>query len=158
MIKEKITSEDELFLDTFCESLVKHELKYLAMFFAVYFSLLLISEYYIELDIKYRYMSRLFFLLIFILFIKFNMRESHTLNFMLLWKFINSSSCFKIHDMTFCYAEKCKYGYFLSAFDVLSDNNPYRLYVNKKYNLNELKIRMESFSVYQIGKDILILP
>lgn len=158
MIKERITSEDEIMLDTFCESLVNHELICLVAFFAVYFSLLLISECCINFDVKYRYMSRIFFLLILVLFIRFNMRESHTLNFMLLWKFINSSSCFKIHDMSFCYAEKCKYGYFLSAFDVLSDNDSYRLYVNKKYKLNEPEIRMESFSVYQIGKGILILP
>lgn len=158
MIKEKITSEDEITLDTFCDSIVKHELIYLAAFFAVYFSLLLISQCCMKFDIKYRYMSRIFFLLILALFIMFNMRESHTLNFMLLWKLTSSSNCFKIHDMDFYYAEKCKYGYFLSAFDVLSDKDSYRLYVNKKYKFNEQEMRMKNFTVYQIGKGILVLP
>ena len=158
MIKERITSEDEITLDSFCESIVKHELICFAAFFAVYFSLLLISECCMKFDIEYRYMSRIFFLLILVLFFKINMRESHTINFMLLWKFTDSSNCFKIHDITFCYAEKCKYGYFLSAFDVLSDKNSYRLYVNKKYKLNEQEMRMENFIVYQIGNGILVLP
>ena len=158
MKKERITSEDEIMLDTFCESNVKHELICLATFFAVYFSLLLIYECCMKFDIKYRYMSRIFFLLIFVLYIRFNMRESHALNFMLLWKLTSSSNCFKIHDMTFGYAEKCKYGYFLSAFDVLSDKNSYRLYVNKKYKLSEQEMRMENLIVYQIGNGILVLP
>lgn len=158
MIKERITSEDEIMLDTFCESIVKHELIGLAAFFTVYFSLLLISECCMKFDIECRYMGCIFFLLILTLFIMFNMRESHALNFMLLWKLTDSSNCFKIHDMNFCYAEKCKYGYFLSAFDVLSDTDSYRLYANKKYKLNEQEMRMKNFTVYQIGKGILVLP
>ena len=86
------------------------------------------------------------------------MRESHALNFMLLWKLTSSSNCFKIHDMTFGNAEKCKYGYFLSAFDVLSDKKSYRLYVNKKYKLSEQEMRMENLIAYQIGNGILVLP
>ena len=85
-------------------------------------------------------------------------RPRSALNFMLLWKLTSSSNCFKIHDMTFGYAEKCKYGYFLSAFDVLSDKKSYRLYVNKKYKLSEQEMRMENFIVYQIGNGILVLP
>lgn len=37
MTKERITSEDEIMLDTFCESIVKHELICLAAFFCCIF-------------------------------------------------------------------------------------------------------------------------
>lgn len=157
-IRVPITIQDENKLDAFGKILSRREINVLFVSLIIYAVLLFLFFFYVDgFSTKGKQFLQGFFMLAFICFTYRNMKVSFTLDRVFGWK-LWGLTCYKLYDVTFCYAKQHSYNLFISVYDVTFENKKYLLLANTKYQLSEGELKEKSFRPYLVGNNILLLP